>query len=205
MDIKITSIGTVSNRVSEKKDVSWGEDISQIILDEKYRGGLSGLEDFSHAVIVYYLDKANFDIEKHLTRKPQNREDMPLVGIFSQRAKDRPNRLAMTAVSIVSVEEDRLTVRGLDRVREGQRRRLEACMANWRRNRRTIRPYWGKKCFFMVRRMFFRRSRSSVSRGVALGSSFRKIWSWAAVATRTQPAWAQRSARSSSASVGREL
>ncbi|MBE6764499.1 MAG: tRNA (N6-threonylcarbamoyladenosine(37)-N6)-methyltransferase TrmO [Ruminococcaceae bacterium] len=116
MDIKITSIGTVSNRVSEKKDVSWGEDISQIILDEKYRGGLSGLEDFSHAVIVYYLDKANFDIEKHLTRKPQNREDMPLVGIFSQRAKDRPNRLAMTAVSIVSVEEDRLTVRGLDAI-----------------------------------------------------------------------------------------
>ena len=41
---------------------------------------------------------------------------MPMVGIFSQRAKDRPNRIGMTSVEIVSVSDRTLTVKGLDAV-----------------------------------------------------------------------------------------
>lgn len=41
---------------------------------------------------------------------------MPLVGIFSKRGKDRPNRIGMTSVEIVSVSEDRLVVKGLDAI-----------------------------------------------------------------------------------------
>ena len=57
-----------------------------------------------------------YEKEKHLQRRPQNRDDMPLVGIFSQRGKDRPNRIGMTAVEIVSVAEDTLVVKGLDAI-----------------------------------------------------------------------------------------
>ena len=39
-----------------------------------------------------------------------------MVGIFSQRAKDRPNRIGMTSVEIVSVSGRTLTVKGLDAV-----------------------------------------------------------------------------------------
>lgn len=113
-EIVMKPIGFVRNSVSERKDVSWGGDTSVIELEEEYRTGLRGLEDFSHAVILFHLDKAHYDREKHLQRRPQNREDMPLVGIFSQRGKDRPNRIGMTSVEIVSVSENALTVRGLD-------------------------------------------------------------------------------------------
>jgi len=41
---------------------------------------------------------------------------MPEVGIFAQRAKDRPNPLGITAVSIVGVESGVLVVRGLDAI-----------------------------------------------------------------------------------------
>ena len=41
---------------------------------------------------------------------------MPLVGIFSQRAKDRPNQIGMTSVEIVSVTDRELVVRGLDAI-----------------------------------------------------------------------------------------
>ena len=41
---------------------------------------------------------------------------MPLVGIFSQRGKDRPNTIGVTAVEIISVEEQFITVRGLDAI-----------------------------------------------------------------------------------------
>ena len=84
-DIIMQPIGYVKNNVQDKKDVSWGEDSSTISLYEEFHGGLKGLEEFSHVIILYYLDKANYDKDKHLQRRPQNREDMPLVGIFSQR------------------------------------------------------------------------------------------------------------------------
>ena len=114
--ITLTPIGIVKNSVTIRKDTSWGDDVSLIKLDEQYASGLKGLEEFSHAIILFHLDKAKYEKEKHLQRRPQNRDDMPLVGIFSQRGKDRPNRIGMTAVEIVSVEEDTLVVKGLDAI-----------------------------------------------------------------------------------------
>lgn len=115
-NIVMKPIGYVKNNVENRKDVSWGEDVSSIILNEEYYGGLKGLEEFTHVTIIYYLDKAKFDREKHLQRRPQNREDMPLVGIFSQRGKDRPNQIGMTSVQIVSVSKNCLMVKGLDAI-----------------------------------------------------------------------------------------
>lgn len=97
-EIILNPIGYVRNDVQNKKDVSWGEDVSTIVLNEEYHSGLKGLENFTHVIILYYLDKAAYQKEKHLQRRPQNREDMPLVGIFSQRGKDRPNQIGMTSV-----------------------------------------------------------------------------------------------------------
>ena len=115
-EIVMTPIGKVQNDVVNRKDVSWGEDTSSIVLEKEYVSGLKGLEDFSHAIIFFFLDKAKYEKEKHLQRRPQNREDMPLVGIFSQRGKDRPNRIGMTSVEIVSASDDTLVVKGLDAV-----------------------------------------------------------------------------------------
>ena len=107
-------IGWVRNDVSLKKHTAWAEEVSTILLDQDYYGGLKGLEDFSHAIILCYLDKARYDRQRHLLRRPQNREDMPVVGIFSQRTKDRPNTIGVTSVEILSVTEESITVRGLD-------------------------------------------------------------------------------------------
>ena len=116
MEISLSAIGYVSNEVENRKDNSWGEDVSKIVLEKEYFGGLNGLSNFSHAIIIYYLDKAKFDISKHLQRRPQNRDDMPLVGIFSQRGKDRPNQIGMTSVKIISATDDVLVVKGLDAI-----------------------------------------------------------------------------------------
>ena len=115
-NIILNPIGYVKNSVEAKKDTSWVKDLSTIMLDESYSGGLKGLEDFSHVIVLYYLDKAAFDREKHLQRRPQNRDDMPLVGIFSQRGKDRPNTIGMTSVKLVSFGQNTLTVKGLDAI-----------------------------------------------------------------------------------------
>ena len=116
MEIVMTPIGVVRNEAEERKDVSWGDDISSSVLDEQYAPGLEGLDGFSHAIILFYLEQAKFDREKHLQRRPRNRDDMPLAGIFAQRGKDRPNRIGITSVKIVSVSEGSLVVKGLDAV-----------------------------------------------------------------------------------------
>ena len=109
-------IGFVKSDVKEKVDCGWEAVFSKIVVNEDLKDGLKGLEDFSHVIIVYHLNEAKFIKEKHLTRKPQGREDMPVVGIFSQRAKDRPNTIGITAVKLISVNENVLKVQGLDAI-----------------------------------------------------------------------------------------
>ena len=116
--IKLEPIGYVLSSVTERKDEDWGEIKSTIILNSEYTGALLGLEHFSHAIIVTYLHQANYEKEKHLQRRPRNLETMPKVGIFSQRAKDRPNPIGITAVEIISVGDDFLEIKGLDAINE---------------------------------------------------------------------------------------
>ena len=117
-EIKLKAIGLVSSPVTEQTDENWGQITSRILLQPEYVGALSGLGDFSHAIIITYLHQAKYEKEKHLQRRPRGLESMPKVGIFSQRAKDRPNPLGVTAVKIINVEDGYIEVQGLDAINE---------------------------------------------------------------------------------------
>ncbi|WP_010244317.1 tRNA (N6-threonylcarbamoyladenosine(37)-N6)-methyltransferase TrmO [Acetivibrio cellulolyticus] len=116
MELKLESIGIVKSPVIEGVDNNWGEVKSEIIVDSEFAAGLKGLEEFSHAIIVYFMHKSSFCIETDLQRRPQGRDDMPIEGIFSQRAKHRPNPIGITSVQIVSVQDNILRVKGLDAI-----------------------------------------------------------------------------------------
>jgi tRNA (adenine37-N6)-methyltransferase len=109
-------IGVVQSPVKEPVDENWGAVTSRILLEPEYGPGLFGLGDFSHVTVVTYLHKASFDPARHLQRRPRGLEHMPKVGIFSQRAKDRPNPLGVTAVKLLAVGENQITVQGLDAI-----------------------------------------------------------------------------------------
>ena len=117
-EIKLKPIGFVSSSVTEQTDENWGQITSRILLQPEYIGALSGLGDFSHAIIITYLHQAKYEKEKHLQRRPRGLESMPKVGIFSQRAKDRPNPIGVTAVKIINVEDGYIEVQGLDAINE---------------------------------------------------------------------------------------
>ena len=116
MKFEIEAIGIIENEVNNQSDENWGKILSRIKLDQHYHGGLKGLESFTHIIVVTFLHEAKFVEEKHLQRRPRNLQEMPLVGIFSQRAKDRPNPIGITAVKIVEVLEDSILVEGLDAI-----------------------------------------------------------------------------------------
>ena len=109
-------IGRVRSPVTEPVDLDWGAVESRIVLEPVYRAGLRGLGEFSHVLVVAWLHGAAFDPARHLVRRPRGLAELPELGIFAQRAKDRPNPLGITVVKLVSVEPDGLTVRGLDAI-----------------------------------------------------------------------------------------
>ena len=109
-------IGIVQNEIHQKMDEGWGNIRSKIKLEEPYWDGLTGLADFSHAIILTYLHEAEFNSQIHLKRRPRGLAELPLLGIFAQRNKDRPNPIGITAVNILSVSDDCLEVTGLDAV-----------------------------------------------------------------------------------------
>ncbi len=113
---KLKVIGYVESPVKERTDEGWGEVEARVVLLPEYRAGLEGIQRFSHALIVTFLHQVLFEPSKHILRRPRGLDSMPEVGIFAQRAKDRPNPLGITAVSILGVASGVLAVRGLDAI-----------------------------------------------------------------------------------------
>jgi tRNA-Thr(GGU) m(6)t(6)A37 methyltransferase TsaA len=109
-------IGTVRSPVTEPVDEGWGDVESKVVVEPAYRAGLRGLADFSHLLVVAYLHGAAFDPARHLVRRPRGLAELPELGIFAQRAKDRPNPLGVTAVRLVRVDDDGVVVHGLDAI-----------------------------------------------------------------------------------------
>jgi tRNA-Thr(GGU) m(6)t(6)A37 methyltransferase TsaA len=116
MTLKLDPIGVVRNGVTASRDEEWGRVVSEIQLQPDLADGLHGLEQFSHVVVVFFLHEARFDVVTQLNRRPRDRSDMPVMGIFAQRARYRPNPIAITTVELKRVQGPSIFVRGLDAI-----------------------------------------------------------------------------------------
>jgi tRNA-Thr(GGU) m(6)t(6)A37 methyltransferase TsaA len=114
--VKVVPIGHVASPVAAQSDRDWGGVVSRVVVDPPYAGGLRGLEDFSHLLVVTWLHEAAFDAAHDLVRRPRGLASMPETGIFAQRAKDRPNPIGITAVRIRALGPGWVEVSGLDAI-----------------------------------------------------------------------------------------
>jgi tRNA-Thr(GGU) m(6)t(6)A37 methyltransferase TsaA len=114
--MEFIAIGSVENGIHDIHKHDWDQVESKIVLKSKYKGGLKGLEEFSHAEILFFLDQASFDIESELLGKPRRNREKPIVGIFSRRSNHRPNGIGLTVAKILEVGDEYLLVQGLDAV-----------------------------------------------------------------------------------------
>ena len=114
--MNLEPIGTVKSSVVEAIDENWGKVVAEIHLLDSLAPGLKGIEQFSHVVVIFFMHRSTFDPATDLMRRPQGRSDMPLVGIFAQRAKHRPNPIGITTVRLVQVQGNVLKVKGLDAI-----------------------------------------------------------------------------------------
>ncbi|MGW2372847.1 MULTISPECIES: SAM-dependent methyltransferase [Kitasatospora] len=102
----------------EVRDDGWGSVAAVIRLDggQFTEEALSGLAEFSHLEVVYHFDRVPEGKVERGARHPRGNTEWPLVGIFAQRGKNRPNRIGVSRCTLVRVEGLDLHVTGLDAV-----------------------------------------------------------------------------------------
>ena len=89
----------------------WNQVASRLVFEEEYVDGLFGLGRLDRIWVI-------FGFNRHRgwspVVRPRCAKDDSLVGIFASRGVQRPNKLGMTLVHLVSVRGNTVTVRGLD-------------------------------------------------------------------------------------------
>jgi len=108
------AIATVRNGRASTADADWGALESALEMAPDCAAGLTGLETWSHVIVVFAMHLDPDAESAALVRRPRGRADMPLLGVFAQRGRMRPNPIGVTTVPIVRLEPGRLIVRGLD-------------------------------------------------------------------------------------------
>jgi tRNA (Thr-GGU) A37 N-methylase len=116
MDFVMTPIGYVRGGREAVEDDAWGSVTCRIELDGLATDALVGLDAFSHVEVLFVFDRVDPASVCRGARRPRGRQDWPLVGIFAQRAKDRPNRIGSTVCEVVGLDGAAVEVRGLDAV-----------------------------------------------------------------------------------------
>jgi tRNA-Thr(GGU) m(6)t(6)A37 methyltransferase TsaA len=116
--VVMVPVGHVVGGRREVVDDEWDSVEASIVLDRSRfdAASLAGLEAFSHLDVVFVFDRVTPGEIESGGRHPRGRTDWPLVGIFAQRAKNRPNRIGVSTCTVLGVEGNRVAVRGLDAV-----------------------------------------------------------------------------------------
>ena len=117
-EISLRPIGFVHSPLNQVIDDIFGGVRCRIELDDSQFSPdcLAGLDQFSHLEIIFFLDRIKDSDISFGARHPRGRMDWPKTGIFAQRAKNRPNRLAVTVCRLVSVQGLSVVVESLDAI-----------------------------------------------------------------------------------------
>ncbi len=112
--INLVPIGRVSNGIEYPNVVQWENLTSKLVIAPQLVEALDGIDGFSHILIIFYLHKMDEDRRSLLKVHPENREELPLVGVFATRSPSRPNPIGVTVVKLLERQENVLKVLGLD-------------------------------------------------------------------------------------------
>jgi tRNA-Thr(GGU) m(6)t(6)A37 methyltransferase TsaA len=141
---QIEAVGRVRGGRRVPDDDDWETNQALIELDPGRFSveSLVGLEQFSHAEIVFVFDRVRPDEVTYDARHPRGRRDWPRVGIFAQRGKNRPSRIGVSACRILQVDGLTLRVAGLDAVDGSPVLDIKPVMSGFQPRGRIVEPAW---------------------------------------------------------------
>ena len=110
MNIKL--IGYVKSKIKKQQFGGFKDEITEIVLNEEYVKALRGLKDYSHIIVLYWMNEAEGIVK--LEHRPQGNLEVPEMGIFATRCQWRPNCIGISTVPLISVDGNIVKVKGLD-------------------------------------------------------------------------------------------
>lgn len=144
--ITLQPIAVVHSPRVDVSDDYWGDVIATIELNHDVPpDSLNGIEEFSHAEILYLFDRVSLASVVVDARHPRNNPVWPSVGIFAQRAKARPNRIGSTMVRILAREGRTLRVQGLDAIDGSPVLDIKPVMREFLPREEVRQPAWSRE------------------------------------------------------------
>lgn len=114
---RVQAIGFVEGIRPHAEDDSWGGEEACIALTEQFTAeALQGITDFSHVEVLYLFHEVEPSKIVTGARHPRNNTEWPVVGIFAQRGKNRPNRVGSSICRVIRVDGTKLFVSELDAI-----------------------------------------------------------------------------------------
>jgi tRNA-Thr(GGU) m(6)t(6)A37 methyltransferase TsaA len=115
--ITLEPIGFVSSPRDDTSDDYWGDVEARIELCPGFsQEAFDGIEAFSHVEVTFFFDRVLENRIERGARHPRGNTAWPLVGIFAQRGKNRPNRLGVSIARLVSRQGRQIVLQGLDAI-----------------------------------------------------------------------------------------
>jgi len=110
--ITYTPIRAVENEFNERTPAPViRAETSRIVLRPDLVEGLTGVEPGQHLLVLFSFDRVeDFDLLQH----PRGDASRPKRGVFALRSPRRPNAIGATVVDLLAIDDNVLTVRGLD-------------------------------------------------------------------------------------------
>jgi tRNA (adenine37-N6)-methyltransferase len=116
MKIELQPVAFVKNSRTEAVDDHWGNIISEIELVQQIpEAAFDNIELFSHLDIFYFFDKAAAGKIEY-SRSPRGNPAYPVMGVFAQRSKDRPNHIGLARVQLLEHSGRTIRVKYLDAI-----------------------------------------------------------------------------------------
>ncbi|MCX8204882.1 MAG: tRNA (N6-threonylcarbamoyladenosine(37)-N6)-methyltransferase TrmO [Candidatus Nezhaarchaeota archaeon] len=124
VELSLRPIGFVRTPLKDEEvRDSWPQGVeASIEILEEYEEGLTGVEGFSHLIVIFYMHKVSEEQRRVLKVRFRriaeklglSLEELPLVGVFCSDSPHRPNPLGVTIVELIERRGRLLRVRGLD-------------------------------------------------------------------------------------------
>lgn len=114
---RVQSIGTVRRPGGGPTEPGeWYDPTAETTLEilPRWEAGLAGIEEYSHLVVLFWLDRAARRRTAGARRPAEGRADLPPVGFFAIRTPRRPNPIGIACPRLLRRDGNRLLVSGID-------------------------------------------------------------------------------------------
>jgi tRNA-Thr(GGU) m(6)t(6)A37 methyltransferase TsaA len=115
MNIHLRTIGFIKTEAAAvPRHWTLSEVTGKIVIDEAYKDGMKDIRKGQDIMVIFYFHQSPEFSRNHLIQRPPHRNEE--LGVFSTCSPVRPNPIGISIVRVIDIEENSISVKGLDMI-----------------------------------------------------------------------------------------